>query len=137
MLLNNKMRLERFLNYTSVHLHMVIEKANLISPTEDIIVIGPNKEKKVTARVDTGATKSSMDLKLAAELKLGPIFKTRKVKSAHGDSLRPVVKGTVIIKGKQLSSDFTLADRNHLKYPVLIGRNLLRKGDFLVDTSTK
>ena len=114
---------------------MVFLKENVVYLTENITVIGPNKNKNVEARIDTGASRSSMDLELAAELRLGPIVKVRKIRSSHGKSSRPVVNGTIIIKNKILVCQFTLADRNDLKYPVLIGRNLLEKGNFVVDAS--
>jgi len=86
----------------------------------------------ITAKVDTGATKSSIDTNLAAELKLGPIIKSKLVKSAHGSKLRPIIEATIELAGKKIKSEFTLADRAHLKYRILIGQNILKNG-FLID----
>ncbi len=105
----------------------------VIGLVEKIKIIGNNdEERELKARVDTGATKSSIDYRLARELKLGPVVESTLVKSAHGSKVRPVVKATIIIKGKKISGKFTLADREHMKYRVLIGQNLLKKG-FLID----
>ena len=84
--------------------------------------------------MDTGATKSSIDTRLADRLKLGPIVKTKIVKSAQGNQLRPIIEAEIILADRQMKSEFTLADRAHMKYKVLIGINLLENG-FLVDPS--
>lgn len=93
------------------------------------------KERKVFAKIDTGATRSSIDTRLASELKLGPIVKTKLIKSSHGSSLRPVIESKVRLDGQDLVTQFTLADRKRMKYAVLIGVNTLRQGNFLVDPS--
>lgn len=90
------------------------------------------KKYKVHGRVDTGATTSSLDVNLAAKLRLGPILDSRLIKSASGSSLRPIVKANIKIGDKEFETEFTLADRSDLKYEVLIGRNILNEG-FLID----
>ena len=61
--------------------------------TEKVKVIGAKeKSKLLTARIDTGATISSVDSRLAAKLNLGPVIRTKMVKSASGSSSRPVIK---------------------------------------------
>lgn len=92
------------------------------------------KEKKILAKIDTGASKCSIDTKLAARLKLGPIIRTKLVKSAEGNSMRPIVKATIIIKNRKFEADFTIADRKHLRYDILIGVNVLKNG-FIIDPS--
>ncbi len=91
-------------------------------------------KKKLQARIDTGARMCSIDISEAAELELGPVIRKKEVNSASGKTVRPVVKGWVNIKGKKIHTDFTLIDRSHMSHPVLIGRNVLKKG-FLVDVS--
>ena len=88
--------------------------------------------KNVIAKIDTGATKSSIDTNLAAELKLGPVIKSKIVKSAHGSKLRPIIEATIELAGKKIKSEFTLADRAHMKFRILIGQNILKDG-FLID----
>ena len=89
-------------------------------------------EEEVCARIDTGATNSSIDLTLASKLKLGPIIQSKMVKSANGSKLRPVIESELEICGIKLKAKFTLADRSHMKYPVLVGQNILKLG-FLID----
>jgi hypothetical protein len=108
------------------------EDRMIIGMIEEVHVNGFVDEKNILARIDTGATKSSIDYKLAGKLKLGPILESRLIKSAHGNKLRPVVEATITIRGKRITSKFTLADRDHMKYKILIGQNILRKG-FLID----
>jgi hypothetical protein len=100
---------------------------------EEVTLFSDEGKKKVKARVDTGATKSSIDVTLAAELKLGPITGKKTVKSAHGTTLRPIIRVHFKIDGKELDAGFTLAERAHMTYPVLIGQDVLKKGEFLID----
>ena len=86
------------------------------------------------AKIDTGATKSSIDTNLAAKLRLGPVIKSKLIKSAHGSKLRPIIEATIELAGNVIKSEFTLADRAHMKYSILIGQNILKHG-FLIDPS--
>jgi len=103
---------------------------------EEIDVIGPKKKKKVIAKIDTGATKSSVDTRLAAELGLGPVTQTKMVRSAYGSRLRPIVEAKIRLAGKILKTKLTIADRSHMKYQMLVGQNALDNG-FLIDPSKK
>ena len=115
---------------------MASKKRHVIGLIQSITIHGSNgKKKKVLAKADTGATRSSVDMDLAAELNLGPIIKSKKVKSAYGNSRRPVVKATIKLNSKTIKTEFTLADRAHLRYRVLLGQNTLKEGDFLIDPS--
>lgn len=112
-------------------------KKTVIGLSEEIILFGPkNKKKKVMARIDTGATKSSIDIQLAADLSLGPILKAALIRSASGTGLRPVVASRIELADKDIKAEFSLADRSHMKFPVLIGQNILKEG-FLVDPAKK
>jgi len=93
----------------------------IIGLTEKIIVFGTNKSKKLIARIDTGATRSSMDIKLAEQLGLEAEQKRILVKSAHGARFRPIIDETIKLAGEKIKGSFTLADRSNLKYKVLIG----------------
>lgn len=104
------------------------EKIGLVSNKGDNV--------EVIAKMDTGATKSSIDIKLASKLNLGPVIKSKIIKSAHGNKLRPIVEAEIMIANKKMKAEFTLADRNHMKYGVLIGVNILKHG-FIVDPSKK
>ncbi|MBN1792948.1 ATP-dependent zinc protease [Candidatus Woesearchaeota archaeon] len=113
-----------------------IKERTIVGLTEKIIVVGQSETKELIARIDTGATKSSIDLTLATRLGLGPVVDSKLVKSAHGVKLRPVVQSEIEIGGKKILAKFTLADRGHMRYLVLIGQNILKK-DFLVDPGTR
>jgi hypothetical protein len=109
-------------------------KRPIVGLTEKVTVIGKNgKNKSTTARIDTGATKSSIDTELVAGLKLGPIVDTTLVKSASGSETRPVLVAEVRIKGKLIKEKFTVAQREHMTYKMLIGQNILKKHKFLID----
>jgi len=108
----------------------------VIGLIERITINGPGKSETLLAKVDTGATKSSIDLKLAKELDLGPVIRSKMVKSAHGNKLRPIVEINIVIAKKNIRTEFTLADRRHLKYMVLIGQNILKNG-FIIDPLKK
>ncbi len=107
----------------------------IIGLTEKVRLFSDNsKSKTLMAKVDTGASRSSLDTRLASELHLGPIIKSKIIKSAHGNRLRPIIEAELEIAGKKIKAEFTLADRSHMKYIMLIGVNIL-KHNFLVDPS--
>lgn len=106
----------------------------IVGLTEPITLTGEKSKKRVMAKVDTGADKSSIDMKLAAELQLGPVVKISLIKSASGSRKRPIISSNVLFAGKEMKVHFSIADRSHMKYKVLIGRNILKKG-FLIDPS--
>lgn len=105
----------------------------VVGLVEKVTLLNKKKERKtILARIDTGATKSSIDAKLAADLNLGPVITSKLVKSAHGNKVRPVIEANIILSNKRIKEEFSLADRPHMKYKVLIGQNILKKG-FLID----
>jgi len=110
-----------------------MKKKSRVGFLEKVTVYGPNGQKTATARIDTGAARNSIDKKLAIKLGIKKVIKHKVVKSAHGVKKRPIVKAHLKIANKKLNDmTFTLADRKHMKYDVLIGRNTLKQG-FLVD----
>lgn len=105
---------------------------------EPIVVRGNHgTEEKVIARIDTGATSSSIDITLAGTLELGPVLRSKVVKSASAIGQRPLVHAVVVIGDKVMEEEFTVADRSHMTYKILIGQNILKKGHFLVDPLKK
>ncbi len=102
---------------------------------ENIKIVGDGEE-EVLAKVDSGAKRSSIDIRLASRLKLGPLIKTRIFRSAVGKEIRAVVKAKIKIKNRIINATFSLSDRKKMKYPVLIGQNILKMG-FLIDPSKK
>lgn len=88
--------------------------------------------KTFLAKIDTGADWCSLDKTLAKELDITKVIKTTSIKSSHGKSIRPVVQASLEIKGKKFKVNFNLADRSNLKYPILIGNSILKKG-FIIE----
>ncbi len=120
-----------------------MESADYVRRFKDRTVVGfvewvicfsksKRKFKEVKARVDTGATKSSIDINLAKELGLGPVIGNKTIKNAHGSVKRDLIEVTIKIAGNIMKEKFTLADRTDLRYPILIGRNILQH-NFLID----
>ena len=57
------------------------------------------------------------------------------VTNSTGDrSMRFKIRLSIVLRGRRIRANFTLADRSTQVYPVLIGRNVLR-GKFVVDVS--
>lgn len=110
-----------------------LKDRTVIGLYEAVTFLSNGNSKEVIVRIDTGATRSSIDVKLAASLKLGPVLTSKMVRSAHGSTLRPLVDAEIIIAGKKIKSTFTIADRNKMKYKVLIGQDILREACFLID----
>ncbi len=66
-----------------------------------------------------------------------PIFKIKSVKSSNGTSQeRIIIKTILVIAGQRFEAQLSLTDRSEMRYPLLIGRRLL-KGRFLIDVSKK
>lgn len=64
-------------------------------------------------------------------------FSLRTVKSSFGDvQERYIIRTKISLHGMEIETEFSLSDRSDLKYPVLLGRTLLRKR-FIVDVSKK
>ncbi len=103
---------------------------------EKVRIHGKGDVVEADALVDTGASMTSIDLALASKAKLGPVVRTFKTKAPITKKIdcRPVVRVTIELKGKKFRIEANLNDRSHMKYPVLIGRNLLY-GNFVVDIS--
>jgi hypothetical protein len=104
----------------------------ILGLVEPVTLHGTTNEHLI-ARIDSGATSSSIDTVLAAKLQLGPITRQKVVKSASGVNRRPIVVAIITIDGKEIEGEFTLADRSHMTYKMLIGQNILKKGAFLID----
>jgi hypothetical protein len=110
----------------------------VIGPIEYVKVIGHNGEARVKGKIDTGATRTSVDVWLAANIGLGPTVDVAKVKSALDEvRSRPLVRGIVEIAGEEFALAVSVDDRSDMRYPVLIGMDILRLGRFLIDPTKK
>ncbi|WP_299819602.1 RimK/LysX family protein [uncultured Pontibacter sp.] len=64
-------------------------------------------------------------------------YDLREIKSSIGERQeRYVIKTKIRLFDETVEAEFSLSDRSDMKYPVLIGRKLL-KGRFIVDVSRK
>lgn len=64
-------------------------------------------------------------------------FRQRIIRNSFGVAeKRFVIKTRIVLFGRRINAEFTLADREQLKNPVLLGRKLLRNR-FIVDVSQK
>ena len=106
-------------------------KRSVLGLVESITFFG--SKKRLKARIDSGATTSYIDSSLAEKLHLSTMLVKKRIRSAHGSQLRPLVRATIVLKNKTITGSFTLAHRSHMTYPVLIGQNILKKGKFLID----
>jgi hypothetical protein len=113
----------------------------------------------VQAKIDTGAYRSSLHCESIKIVRKGstkyikfvplrpkekgfngkpvyvPYQAKKKVKSSTGQTEeRYVIRTKVKLFGKEITTDFTLADRSKMKFPMLLGRKFL-KGRFMVDVS--
>ncbi|MBD3171019.1 hypothetical protein GF326_00970 [Candidatus Bathyarchaeota archaeon] len=111
------------------------EIREIIGLEEEITIKGLLGEKKVKAKIDTGADRTSVDDDIAAEIGLGPIHKIVKVKSSlSGKSKkRLVVDAEIVIKGEHHKIPVSISERDHMSYELIIGKDILKKCKFLID----
>ena len=100
----------------------------VIGYTEEVIVSGTSGSETITAKSDTGATRTSIDTQLAAEIGAGPIKSIARVKSGSRKSSRsrPVVDVVIGVGGNRHTVTASVEDRSHMDYPVLLGRDILK-----------
>jgi hypothetical protein len=62
-------------------------------------------------------------------------FDQRSIRSSNGHlQKRFIIQSHIVLFGRRIQAEFSLADRSSMKYPILLGRQLLSKR-FLVDVS--
>ena len=122
------------------------EERIAVGVVEDVILL-PWRV-KLPARIDTGAAQTSLDardivikgdrvdFKLPEKyggLQLSlPIVARKTVRSAEAREQRPVVMMEFCLGSKHIRTRVNLNDRSKVKYPLLVGRNALKK-NFIVD----
>ena len=99
----------------------------VIGYTEEVVLSGTSGSESVIAKSDTGATRTSIDTRLAADIGAGPIKNIMRVKSGSvkNGKTRPLVDVVVGIGGQQHTVTASIEDRGHMNYPVLLGRDIL------------
>lgn len=109
------------------------ETPKTIGYTEDVLVSGTSGTERVVAKSDTGASRTSIDTRLAAEIGAGPIKSMTKVKSGSVKTgkARPVVDIVVGVGGDRHTVAASLEDRGHMEYQLLLGRDILQ--DYHID----
>ncbi|MEF8799540.1 MAG: RimK/LysX family protein [Halolamina sp.] len=105
----------------------------MVGYIEEVVVTGTSGAEQVFAKSDTGATRSSIDTELAAEIGAGPIKSMTRVKTGSTQSgrSRPVVDLVIGVGGTQHTVTASVEDRSHMDYPLLLGRDILK--DYQVD----
>jgi len=100
----------------------------VVGYTEDVLVSGTSGTERVVAKSDTGASRTSVDTRLAAQIGAGPIKSMTKVRSGSVKSgkARPVVDVVVSVAGDRHTVAASLEDRGHMDYPLLLGRDILK-----------
>ncbi len=86
------------------------------------------------AKVDTGATRTSIDTDLAKKLGLEPVERRVRIRSAAADrpEERDVVKAAIVIGTKTFETHVAVTDRKDMKYHVIVGMDVLRHSGFLI-----
>ena len=96
--------------------------------TEQVVVTGASGSKTVVAKSDSGASRTSIDLRLAADVGAGPIHTVSRVRSGSSKEAkrRPVVDLVVGIGGEQHTVAANIEDRSHMTHRLLLGRDVLK-----------
>ena len=64
-------------------------------------------------------------------------FTQREVKNSSGEAeLRYIIRTTIKLFNRKIRAEFSLSDREKLRFPVLLGRKILRNR-FLIDVTKK
>jgi hypothetical protein len=117
--------------------------------------------KNINVKIDTGAYTSTIHSHHIEEIKIDGVkyvsfkildpthkkyrdkeyrtknFRKKSVKSSFGASeIRFVITTIIVLYGQEFPVELSLSERSDMKYPILLGRKLL-KGRFVVDTAKK
>ncbi len=102
----------------------LIEKAKLVG----------RKTIPVVVKFDTGATRTSIDKRLAEKAGLVVLASKKTVKTGVGKTKRRLVRGRLVLFNKEFDVIANLSDRSHSKFKVLVGRDVIL-GNFIIDPS--
>ena len=154
----------RHLNTRALKYPTILHTVNTLAPKHkqiigmtDIVDLPDLGLFDVRAKVDTGAFTSALHCKKVRLVRVGlrtklsfwlidkigesarkfysDEFSQRMIRNSFGVSeKRYVIKTRIVLFGRTIKAEFTLADRERLRNPVLLGRKLLRNR-FVVDVS--
>ena len=105
----------------------------IIGLVVDIVIKGKKAQKKVKAKVDSGAFRSSICKSLIDIIGCPAVIKEVTVKSPMKKEKRPLVNLSLKLDNKWANSTFTITKREEMRYKVLLGQNTLKKLDVLID----
>jgi hypothetical protein len=113
----------------------IIKDGKIVGIIELVTVKGKKGMKTVKAKLDTGTDRTCVDYNLAAEVGLGPLVDTIKVRSTSGNNpeTHVLAEAEIFIHQQRFSFPVSLGDRSKMKYEVLIGRDLLERSIFFID----
>jgi RimK family alpha-L-glutamate ligase len=96
--------------------------------TERVVVSGGGALEHAVAKADTGAQRTSIDVDLAAAVGAGPLVDTTRVRSGttRTGTKRPLVDLSILVGDRWHTTTASVEDRSHMRYPVLLGRDVLR-----------
>jgi len=90
---------------------------------------------KVMAKIDTGAFRTTICQSMAEQFGVGKNVGYKKVRSALGTEKREIIEFSFILDQYPVNTQAFVADREELKYDMIIGRRDLKR--FLVDPDKK
>lgn len=107
------------------------EERPTIGVEEVVQVSGYDDSLSVKAKVDTGASRTSIDIELASKLGVGPIrdYTTVRTGSTKSKKLRPVIPLTIVCGGSEKVVDASIEDRRHMNYDLILGRDIITEYD--------
>ena len=136
--------------------------AKKILGSAEMVSIGDERFLSMKAKVDSGAETSSLHAKnihafqkvVNGKIKtfisfttqndegveidlLREVLKVEEVKSASGATNRYFIEETVSVGESSFKVEVNLADRTHLTSKFLIGKNVLKKGGYLIDVDSE
>jgi len=109
-----------------------ISGRKVIGINEPIEILDWQKERHLTsAKVDTGAYRTTICENLAKELGINEIIGHKKVRGALGGEERAIINLSFVLDKRLVISEAFMADRTEMKYDIIVGRKDLKR--FLVD----